>query len=395
MKVGILASGASNNVGDFLRGLACLYLVRAILPEGKITVFSEMKPDFDEPFNWQPFAEIHDEIKKSLKRQADIRLSLYYYEKLLDNDLVVLSQGTLHGYSRKAVIPALIGTEFSFQFSRLLRKKKSLIALGITYLPGPSPLSNFLNNMLLKLSISAASTRDYKSYQYLRSLGLERVIVAADLVFNLDFNKFLNTSKILPHHYDSMVGCECIKIGLNIRPPTNVDTANFLRILGKAIKLTMNKIKNKVSFHLIPLSSEDYEISLELIKILPPVIARNIRITECDTVNKVYVSKVMRIINSSDILIGMRYHFGILALICNKPFIQLCYHPKNINLVRELELRHSVDIRNHYTFNPEYLSDLIVRESRWEKVKEEKVEMIKKRAFFNSKLLKEILMEIR
>jgi polysaccharide pyruvyl transferase WcaK-like protein len=379
-KIGIIATGAASNVGDFLRGQATIDLVRKCMPDAMITVFCSNKPSFQGTYLLEHFSEIYDGIKK--RNSFQIRRSIDYYKTLLDQDVIVISEGTLHGYSRKAVIPSLAGTEILAMIPKVFGRKRKFIALGITYEPGPSPPSNFLNNILLKSCVTAVSTRDKQSYNYLRSLGISNVLLAADLTFNIDE---LSEGKTSIGRTDNDV----LTIGMNLRPHWN--ESKILITIGKAIRSIFKKYQRKVRLIFFPLEHEDYIMATKLIHLLP---REEIEVLSMNNeyVSMPYVRKLINNISRLDVAIGMRLHFGILSLIHKKPFIPVCYHKKVKNLAMEFGLE-CIDAENLSSKDPEKMYNLIMEMSYngVDHLTKERLQFMIRRATNNLKLLKEFI----
>jgi polysaccharide pyruvyl transferase WcaK-like protein len=375
-KIGIIATRATYNVGDFLRGQATIDLVRECMPDAMITVFCFNKPSFQGTCLWEHFSEIHDGIRK--RNPVQVRHSIDYYRTLLDQDVIVISEGTLHGYSRKAVIPSFAGTEIFAAMSKVFGRKIEFIALGITYEPGPSPLSNFLNDLLLRSCITAISTRDKHSYNYLRSLGISNVLLAADLTFNINE---LSGSKTSIDRTDN----DALTIGVNLRSHWN--ESKTLLIIGKAIKLISKKCQEKVRLIFFPLDYEDYVMASKLSRLFSQ---EKIEVLNMEKyVSMPYVHKLIDNMNRLNVAIGMRLHFGILSLICKKPFIPICYHPKVKNLAMEFGLEF-IDIEKLNSETPKKICNLIMKMFYNDTAHsiEEKLRLMRRRATNNLKLLR-------
>ena len=383
-KIGITATGATCNVGDFLRGQAAIDLVRKCMPDAMITIFCHNKPRFQGTYLLEHFSEVYNGIKR--RDSAQMRHSIDYYRTLLGQDVIVISEGTLHGYSRKAVIPSFAGTEILVMMSKVFRHKKiKFIPLGISYEPGPSPPSNFLNDLLLKSCVTAVSTRDEQSYNYLRSLGINNVLLAADLTFNIDELSEGKGSIGITDNTDN----DALTIGVNLRPHWN--ESKILLIIGKAIRLIFKKYQEKVRVIFFPLEIDDYVMATKLSRLLP---REKIEVLSMNNkyVSMPYVHKLIDNMSRLDVAIGMRLHFGILSLICKKPFIPLSYHQKVKNLAMEFELEF-INIENFDSKTPEKIYNLIMEMSYNDMAHliEEKLRFVRRRATNNLKLLKEFI----
>ena len=225
-------------------------------------------------------------------------------EKLKKCDLFISGGGSLlqNATSTKSLLYYLI----LILLAKLLGKKVFVYAQGVG--PVNGFIQRFLTCTVLK-TVNQITVRDEDSLNLLEGWGL-KAIKTSDPVWNLDLNQ-------KPNHDDNK-----IKVGIQLREWQTLDD-NKLKILAEAVKTHFNP--EKYAIIIIPLQEDkDYTVCRKLKIILQDEFGYdNAEIASSDN-----ISGKLKILNSLDFLIGMRFHACLITIKAGIPTLALSYDPK-------------------------------------------------------------------
>ena len=196
-----------------------------------------------------------------------------------------------------------------------------VVAVGL----GVGPITTRFGAMLLGLSFPREipiMARDEESKQVLDANGVKHAMVAADVV--LSFPPVTPSPKgyiavaLRPFSENGGV----IPVGMRKSHKDPKDSRQIAAILDKASAETDLPIRF-VSYE--PDKDHAYQES----------IAAHMS-SEVSFVNPT-VDNVMEVIGSANVVIGMRYHAGIVAFLCGVPSVMIGYSPKVLSLAKEAD----------------------------------------------------------
>lgn len=295
-----------DNAGDEAILSAIIQRIRSELPWSRIIVLSDSpektkKEHQEDAFNRKNFAGIFKLMKKI--------------------DLFISGGGGLvqdaTGFNTVVYYLSLV------MMAKMRRKKVMLYANGL------GPLHQKKSQTLARLIMNKADLityRDEKSKALSLELGINKpeIHVTADPVFALSPAP---AEKLQPILEKEEINADNFKLGISVRP-WGEDNSYLEHIAGLADSYIREK---KAQVFLFPFQeSQDMETCKALAgKMENPakIISRNYTIPE-----------MMGIIGSMDMLLGMRLHSLIFALIQNVPSLGLSYDPKVTILMENMEL---------------------------------------------------------
>jgi polysaccharide pyruvyl transferase CsaB len=288
MKLGLIGNYGATNVGDE----AILASILKKHPQHEWTVFSANPAETAAHYGMEtaplfPFG-VRSALKFGFKRA---------YRALKKCDAVVLGGGGLFQDDVKMACPL-----WAYQVLWVRSLKKPLYIYGA----GVGPLKTKVGRSLTKKTFqyaTAISVRDESSRALLMDLGIapEKITLTADPAF-------LNAPQ--PHQE------------LNTKNPVLLVSVRPWRNVPKVVQLlseTLKEIPNaKIKF-----------VSMQGIKEGDsPVIAKLIKNLGGEAVAPKDFHELLSVMKTADFAIGMRYHFGIAAMLTGTPCLLLSYSPK-------------------------------------------------------------------
>lgn len=289
----------------------------------------------------------------SLLQDVTSKRSIYYYlclirlAKLMNNKIVMLSQG--------------IGPIIS---------EKSKKAVGSTL-----PLVDYI------------TVRDKFSKEFLESLGVDKnkIFLSTDPVINLsedeninsngeDFN--LNDEESFKHKKTGNV-----KVCFSLRNWKDSDVSN--KISNVAHRL----IKNGIECHFIPFYFKE---DLQLIEQIEEKLGSDAFYYK----DKISTKDAFEIIETMDVMVGVRLHALIFAAAANVPIVAVSYDQKVDHFVNSVNMKIACTIDNiDEDIIFEEIMKKINNESEEKAVLKKSVEELRKLTIINNEILKEITYE--
>lgn len=245
---------------------------------------------------------------------------------LIASDGLALGGGTLihdHGQSKRFRYRGALKSFLLAAVSRSLGKPVVCVGMGLG--PVHRPFTKWLARRVLRWS-KFVGLRDHASLELARALcpGCEPVR-GADLAFHLEIGKVEP-----PKH---PVRC----VGLQILPVAGVLGRGHIPALPEALdapillsQLQARNVKRVKIFAFSTKPKEDDRNEAEKwARVFRPSLACQVCVPDSP-------QRALKEMAECDVLMGMRYHFTLFGFLLQRPQIALAYHPKCIQLVRDL-----------------------------------------------------------
>lgn len=254
-----------------------------------------------------------------LRFKSIIRLFKYNPIKLLTNIitsdyLILASGGALSDWNPES-------TYMLFFMIDLFKNKlkRPVIMLGV----GAGPIASEASKVEFKQKlddVDIITVRDMESFDLLKSIGLSKVYLTNDVVFDLKDNFQKRTCKNKTNK----------NLGIIITPLFINNKYKHEKYKKTIIKYIENMKSKKYNITLIPFQY-NYDIKF-LTEINKQV---NVNIYENGKVN---MWGIIDELKKQDLIIGMRFHSVVASLLLNIPVIPLIYHSKVYSVAKTFKL---------------------------------------------------------
>lgn len=243
------------------------------------------------------------EISKKLKVEAVERFNLFHLIKaFFMSDRIIFGGGGL--FQDITSLKSLLYYLGLIVIAKIMRNKIYLIAQGI------GPIKRKASKILISITfkfVNEISVRDEKSYEILNKLISKNIIITAD------------PALLLPVHKRDLKTDELKKkVVVSLRKSPNF-TKSKKDILVQVLKKIIQE--ENLKLHFLPFhGDEDKKVSIEIINMLD---------IDCILEEpKTTPQYLIRSLEGSYMVIGMRLHSLIFSSILEIPFIGLSYDPK-------------------------------------------------------------------
>lgn len=246
-------------------------------------------------------------------------LCLFIIKQMLRTDLFISGGGTL--FQNKTSNRSFYYYLALVFIAKLLRKKVMIFAQGF------GPLSGWLNKKLIKFVFNRVDTitlRDNDSYEKLKALGInpDRMKVTADPALLLDIPSMSEGEKLLSLEGINKKGKPLLGIALRDIPNLDMDS------VINAIDWLAEKY-NYIPVFVLFQSPQDMHGSA---KVIHGIKGENHLIFRICKPNE-----MLSLFSQFDLVIGMRLHSLIFALINTVPMLGISYDPKVESFMKEIE----------------------------------------------------------
>lgn len=327
--------------GYFRKNLGDDLFVKILLDRYPDTIF-----EMYSPFNYKKV--LKNKNVKIYSKNSFINI----YKKLLGeknklfkkNEIVSIDR--IKKYSNNVFIGGSIFMEKDDMDLELYKKNRfninsNICILGANFGPVLTDEYVKLHREDIFTKISDICFRDENSYSYFKDL--DNVRYAPDIVFNLDTSKY----KIEENNV-------AIISVINI----NKDGQKYNQRLYNKKIVDLIKILNQKNLKIVLMSFSKDQGDEKVIK----DILKDKELKKIDGIKKYFyngnIDEALKIISSSKIVVGTRFHANILGLLFNKTVIPIAYSDKTINVFRDMHFEGKIfDIRKNETFDIESLND--------------------------------------
>lgn len=214
-----------------------------------------------------------------------------------------------------------------YLYKKVFKKKVMIYAIGA----GPFIHPHYMNRVKDTLKyVDVITVRDEESNQQLKKCGIDNAVVTTDPVVSLS----------LPSEYKT-VSSSKRRIGISIAPlfisglwkDSRNKYNNYLQAIVELINKINDHYKNELEIIFIPMEDEyDYNFNQEIVGKLND--ASNVSI-----VNKgKTINEKLEIMNTIDLMIGMRLHSIIISSTLGIPSLGIVYHHKVYEFLRSVGL---------------------------------------------------------
>ena len=222
--------------------------------------------------------------------------------------------------------------------AKLMGKKVYVYANGI------GPIEGNFNRLLTKYVLNHVdyiTLRDGNSLDFIRSLGVhhQRVKVTADPVYTLEPSTPRRVHEIMEEEGKSYKKY----IGFAIR--SWKETPDLAKKIGETIELLLQEVEEDIL--MIPLH---FPYDVHFAQEVTSYITEKERVSIIE--NNYSVKDLMACFSMLDVVVAMRLHALIYAVVTETPIIGLSYDPKVDGIIKELDLYPGEDVRY---FQPEDL----------------------------------------
>lgn len=263
--------------------------------------------------NYNELYRVSSCVYPSIKRIGKLLLTdpIQVFKNLIESDiLVVAGGGAISDWNDVST------KEMFFLINYFSYKKKKIYLFGV----GAGPLTKEKPNGRYSTILSKAqiiTTRDDYSYNELKKLGLTNIVKSKDLSYN---------SSIYDKDANEPINIK--KVGIILAPVCMNTPDVFDKFIEESRKL-IRSLSESYSVSLIPFHPSYDKLLLEQVALG----IEDINILQSDN-----IWKVEQFVSEQDLIIGMRYHSLILAILKKKYLIPIIYHPKNASFCKDFDL---------------------------------------------------------
>lgn len=304
------------NLGDELILSSMIRIVRNAMPQAKLSVMSS-KPKETSQFHFNEgldgtISTYIDHRPKSIVRACKYGI-IQVCRNLFRPEIVVMATGgALSDWNEASAIPILDLIEF------WAARGKMIFLFGI----GAGPISHKESFERFSKPLSKVrliTVRDEYSKFELEKLGLRNVVLTRDVVFSLTCDSWGNHGN----------GGPVRKIGLVVAPVCR-ETPSVYEEYASRLARVAALLADKYEVTVIPFQ-RDYDLPLTNL-----LLSADDRIKcagDDDT-----MQSTLDAVSEQDLIIGMRFHSIVVALLMRKLVIPIVYHPKCYSLTDEMGL---------------------------------------------------------
>jgi len=217
----------------------------------------------------------------------------------------------------------------------IFNKKIMLLSHGF------GPVNNVVNRFLTKNILNRVdyiSVRENHSKSDLIKLNVKKeIVVTADPVIDLICDDLNFGNNLINNYFSNELPC----VGISIR---TVDFQSKEKI--NELKRFVDIVKQEVNLVFLPFHMQQ---DMKIIEIMREIYKDKNILFLCE---KYSVDEMLSLINSMNLLIGVRLHSLIFAAVVKTPIIGISYDPKIDYFLHELEMNALFDIKN---FNADIL----------------------------------------